>query len=365
MTPSVVIFMNMVTPYTRKLFDALKETVDLCVASCVRQEANRNWADETTYSFDHVILPGKSIKLAENRFAHVNTGMGRLLSQRRPDVVILNGFYPTMLFAALAAIRQRIPFLIAVDGWKESMPGSMYHRLIRPFMLRKSAGVITCSDKGFDYFLNCDMPADRIFKAPIAPAWTYGRPRLPFTGRSYDLLWAAQLNHTVKNAQFFLEVVEKLAVLLPGIRVRVVGAGPAEGDVLHRLSATGIAYDFDRNVPWSEMADIFEKSKILLLPSLAEPWGLVCNEAMLCGTPCMVSRHVGASDELVVDGENGMVDDLDADLWVRSLHELLGDQEAWERLSVNAMDQAAGRNLATYVAGFTRAIASAVRSPGR
>jgi 1,2-diacylglycerol 3-alpha-glucosyltransferase len=40
-------------------------------------------------------------------------------------------------------------------------------------------------------------------------------------------------------------------------------------------------------------------------PALAEPWGLVINEAMAAGLPILSSGNVGAAEDLLVDGVNG------------------------------------------------------------
>ena len=47
---------------------------------------------------------------------------------------------------------------------------------------------------------------------------------------------------------------------------------------------------------------------VLVLPSDArETWGLVVNEAMSCGRPCLVSDRVGCGPDLVLAGETGFV----------------------------------------------------------
>ena len=47
----------------------------------------------------------------------------------------------------------------------------------------------------------------------------------------------------------------------------------------------------------------------LLLPSLYETWGLVVNEAMSVGTPCVVSNNCGCANDLVISGMNGFTYD--------------------------------------------------------
>jgi glycosyltransferase involved in cell wall biosynthesis len=57
----------------------------------------------------------------------------------------------------------------------------------------------------------------------------------------------------------------------------------------------------------TQLPAVYVASDILLLPSSFEPFGLVVNEAMLCGCPAIVSDRVGAKFDLVRDGETGFV----------------------------------------------------------
>ena len=46
---------------------------------------------------------------------------------------------------------------------------------------------------------------------------------------------------------------------------------------------------------------------MFVLPSDAEPWGLIVNEVMNAAKPVIVTDQVGAAPDLVRDGENGYV----------------------------------------------------------
>src|SRR5699024_7358948 len=46
---------------------------------------------------------------------------------------------------------------------------------------------------------------------------------------------------------------------------------------------------------------------VFVLPSRFEPWGLVVNEAMTCGVPCIVSSQVGCRLDLIREGQTGFV----------------------------------------------------------
>lgn len=57
-------------------------------------------------------------------------------------------------------------------------------------------------------------------------------------------------------------------------------------------------YKYD-SVGWKEIPKFFSKSDCLVLPSSSEPWGLVVNEAMICGLAVVVSEACGCADDLV------------------------------------------------------------------
>ncbi len=54
-----------------------------------------------------------------------------------------------------------------------------------------------------------------------------------------------------------------------------------------------------------ELPRFYAHALAFVHPALAEPWGLVINEAMAAGLPILSSSNVGAAEELLVDGVNG------------------------------------------------------------
>src|SRR5581483_4758222 len=126
----VVVCNNMVTPYTNRLLNCIADSgVDLHVVSCTLREANRKWTGNYTKKYDHVILKGIQFRLAASRIIHVNFGMWHALSRLKPDLVTVNGIYPTMLIAVLWSLIHRIPFAFLTDGWRLTMPRSILHRI--------------------------------------------------------------------------------------------------------------------------------------------------------------------------------------------------------------------------------------------
>ncbi|MGQ9647603.1 MAG: glycosyltransferase family 4 protein [Thermodesulfobacteriota bacterium] len=73
----------------------------------------------------------------------------------------------------------------------------------------------------------------------------------------------------------------------------------------------------------AELCLYYGLARMLIAPSLSDPWGLVVNEGMASGLPVIVSRGCGAAKTLVQEGENG---------WTFEP----GDDEALTKLMVQA-----------------------------
>jgi glycosyltransferase involved in cell wall biosynthesis len=106
-------------------------------------------------------------------------------------------------------------------------------------------------------------------------------------------------------------------------------------------------------------------SDLLVLPSDYDAFGLVVNEAMLCGRPAVVSDVVGAKFDLIREGETGFVFPVgDVDALAAILRDLLSDRPRLERVG-----EAARRRMETwspreYVEDLVAAVEAARRNAG-
>jgi glycosyltransferase involved in cell wall biosynthesis len=341
---NAVVCNNMVTPYTNRLFNYLAEcgVLDLHVVSCTLREENRHWSGHYTKSYDHIILEGIQRKLDGARFIHINIGIWQTLSRLKPQIVGVNGIYPTMLIAALWSFVNRVPLVFLTDGWRLTMPQSILHRIVRPFVIDRCCAIICASEKGRRFFIEEGAEPERIFVAHIAPAWAPPAELPDFDHRPYHLLWCGHFDDSIKYPSFFVDLAVLLKERLGDLRVRIVGDGMLRQNSLDRLSREGVNFDYTPYIPPDEISKAFATARMLVMPSKKESWGLVCNEAMQCGTPCAVSPYTGVADELVVNGRSGFVLDLKLDLWADAIMKIINNRTSWTALSRSAV-QSVGR----------------------
>jgi glycosyltransferase involved in cell wall biosynthesis len=87
-----------------------------------------------------------------------------------------------------------------------------------------------------------------------------------------------------------------------------VGDGPAKQQ-LEQLAGKYLnnRIEFAGGHPWYKVPAWLAQSDVLILPSKSEPWGLVVNEAMVCGMPVIVSEKCGCAEDLVRNNVNGFL----------------------------------------------------------
>lgn len=107
-----------------------------------------------------------------------------------------------------------------------------------------------------------------------------------------------------KNLEMLLTAFLKVNPAQNPWKLIFVGNGPSE-DGLKNIAADSPNVRFEGAFPWHKVPDYLAESDVLVLPSKSEPWGLVVNEAMVCGKAVIVSNKCGCAPDLVIENENG------------------------------------------------------------
>ncbi|MHC4223180.1 MAG: N-acetyl-alpha-D-glucosaminyl L-malate synthase BshA [Planctomycetota bacterium] len=154
----------------------------------------------------------------------------------------------------------------------------------------------------------------------------------------------------VKRATDAVRVFAAVARSMP-TRLLLVGEGPdlvsvealaEELGVRERVHVLGQRGEIDQVLPCADL---------LLLPSETESFGLAALEAMACGVP-PVASNVGGLPEVIVDSESGILCPMgDVEAMARRSLALLGDPQAYRRMSEAARERAVSRFRRSLVVG--------------
>ncbi len=350
---------NIAPPYRIPLFKKLQESGgnDFHFIFCTRREGNRNW-DVTTNDIDAIFLSEQNIKTKDGyNYIHNNTNILTVLWRINPDVVIITGLNPTMLYAFLYCTVSHKKLIYMTDGNIESEKDlDFVHRLIRKLVFRECAAFIGMNRKAEALFLSYDIPRRKIFRSQLCVDNCLYRSGATYDDRDIDLLFCGQL-HERKMPYFFLDVFEEV-YKFRDIRARIIGDGPLKDSIISRISHLGGDCKYIGSLQPQEIIRYYGRSKILCFPTRHDSWGMVANEAMASGVPVITTPQAGVANELVLDGINGFVLEPNVKRWTNTIVDLLVDPVRWQRFSSAARKEVAKYNYDEAAKGILDAIGS-------
>jgi glycosyltransferase involved in cell wall biosynthesis len=120
----------------------------------------------------------------------------------------------------------------------------------------------------------------------------------------------------------------------------IVGDGPKHQALETQAQVLDIPVTFTGAVPNQLLANYYSLASVFVLPTRAEPWGLVQNEALACGTPVVTTTASGAVGDLILNGQNALVVEPDTPEALRdAVTTLLNDPDLREKMSQNGLER--------------------------
>lgn len=281
------------------------------------------WDVDLLSGYEHEFVPNVARDPGTHHFRGLdNPVLPARLEAWRPDAVLLFGYkWLSHLRAIWWARRRGVPLLFRGDSHLLGRGRPPWpQRLLLRLLYRQFAAFATVGQANRDYFRALGVPEARLFFAPHSVDQEHFNPNDSATRRAAaDLrdalgladkrvvLFAGKLQaakQPVELLRAFLDTATDADALV------YVGDGPlkAELESLARTRA-GPCVRFLPFANQTEMPARYLLADILALPSRGsyETWGLVVNEAMHLGVPCLVSDLVGCQRDLVLPGETGWV----------------------------------------------------------
>ena len=331
--------------------------------------------------YQWLALTNVSRKPGLGRFFGTNTpGIHEVLAADRPDAMIIMGWQSLSLLQGLwACLRLGIPILIRGDSnalRKRSWRARILHRAL----LSRVDAVLAVGRANRDFYLNNGVSPSAIFSAPhfVDNARILSRHAL-LEDSCAQLRQAWGIPHDATCFLFAGKLQEKKRIMdllvaiglarTSGVNLHllVVGAGEQMDAARHKTEAERLPVSFSGFLNQTEMAKAYAVSDCLVLPSdFGETWGLVVNEAMVCGLPAIVSDRVGCGPDLVSEGVSGMVFPFgDTKALAACLMRMAADPARRKSMGMHARERVARYSLEHAVAGTVEALDATLSAPGR
>jgi glycosyltransferase involved in cell wall biosynthesis len=360
----IALVTNIPAPYRVPVFNRIADQLGdaFLVVFCAATEGNRRW-DPGAFRFRHVFLK-EHCRIVDGCTIHDNRDVLGHLRRFRPQVVITSGFHPTFLYAWAYALVRGCRHVPMTDGWIGSERDlGLLHRLARRAVYGTSSAFIGASRKSVALYEAYGVPRAKISISELCVDNERFQAGAAGADRCFDVLFSGQMIER-KLPGFFVEVVARVRLRHPGLRVLVLGSGPLRDSFLDALGNTGASVEYAGHVQQEHLPRHYAMAKLLLFTTRSDPWGIVANEALASGTPVLTSPHAGVAGELVLDGHNGYIRDLDPEAWAERVVALLDQPELLARLRTQAIRSVATFHFDQAAQGILGAAASALRGRG-
>lgn len=318
--------------YKASVFQALQQLADqrpdvtVHVLQIARNERSRatlsgpDAVDAPTYQYSYELLFDSFLE--DIGLTARAKALYRRAKAFTPDVLMLTGYYdPAQLLLLLWAKQRGIRVVMQMEstaydhrrvGWKEALK----RRILDQF-----DGFFCFGNQSANYLIQSGVRPEKIllrrnavdnntirrgYEAAL-PNRTREQQRLGL--RATNFIFVGRLVG-VKNLPALLTAFAQASQQTPmDWGLILLGDGPEEAMLRQQTTALSLTdrVQFLPGRAWYEVAPVLTLADVLVLTSLSETWGLVVNEALVCGLPVLVSDRCGCVPDLVQDGVNGLV----------------------------------------------------------
>lgn len=322
---------NIIAPSRLALYSGLATRFELLLLHGGTEDNRESWDDlgkripnadvRRAWGFQIRTMQRANGKAFNPRFIHITPGFVSHLIRFRPDAIVSNEMGFRTLIALLYGTVARRPVWVWWGGTlhTERKIGRA-QRALRFLISHWARNWISYGQSSTEYLMTLAIPKERIIEAQnsvderrftevVEPAFKLEpRPVLlhvgQFIGRKgIDLLLRAAAAVQREGHEFSL---------------LLVGSG-RDKDELETL-----AKELElRNVHFEQGRDLllmpatYRSADALIFPTLEDVWGLVANEALLCGLPVLCSKYAGCAKEIFT--AESIFDPMDASDFVNKL----------------------------------------------
>lgn len=258
-------------------------------------------------------------------FGLINFGIWNEIKHGNYDAVILQAWTDVTWYVAfLACLKFKTPVMFMTDAnivlepFRSKIKLLFKKGLLR-FLFKRASGFLAAgiaNEKFYKYY-----GADPGKIARFYFSWGYKefyehakgiksnreaiRKSLGISDIDFLILYVGRLSPE-KNPKILLSAFHSLKLV--GGKLFFVGDGSLRTEIEQQIQEekiTGVTITGFQNR--NNVGNFYAAADVLVLPSSAETWGIVVNEAMCFGLPIIASDQVGAVPDMVKNGYNGFI----------------------------------------------------------
>ncbi len=326
----LIIFATHPIQYQVPMYQELAKKFPLLVVYCLRQNAEGQAAAGfgVAFEWDVPLFDGYEYQFIENTAKNPSSStfngitinreeVFNLLQEFKPTHALIQGWFPRALLQIKSVLiaHSKVHILCRGDSTLNMTTNPLKRLLKRVYIPWVLKGFDTFlyvgkANKAFYQFYGIGeeklWPAHHCINTPLFQK-TLDDDRL---ARETDIFRLGFVGKLIEKKDPLL-LIEALAqtTLKEHIIIKIIGDGPLREELQQHAKILGVRIEFLGFMNQRQLAsEGYRQLDCLVLPSKEnETWGLVVNEAMTQGLPCIVSDRVGCHPDLVEHNRTGWV----------------------------------------------------------
>lgn len=248
------------------------------------------------------LFPGRTVESLSSKECRL--AIRSRLDQDQPTSIGAVGYVrPESLEMLRWAFQNKALRLLLSESQKIDHPRVWWKEAIKSRRVRRFQAGVVGGDSHRNYLAELGLPRDRVHLGYNA----VGNSRIE------EILQSPDSSAKPADSHYFLTVcrfapeknldrlLQAYAAYVSGCkdgkpwRLVLAGDGPLMATLQQKAFELGVAplCDWPGFLPLEQLAPLYQACGAFVLPSLSEPWGLVVNEAALCGAPLLISDRCG------------------------------------------------------------------------
>ncbi len=263
-------------------------------------------------SFGNNLLDGYESRFLNNSGSGVPNGdatsfvtlnIDRELDEIAPDLLWIHGWGYRMHHQAMRwAKRRNVPYLLRGETTLLDAPRFSLRWWRRVWKYRYAflgaTRLLYVGEQNRRFYMSMAVPESKLapmFYSIDTDAFQPSQPAFAKSTRQFRVMTLCKLIPRKRVD----DIIRAMADLPIDVELHILGDG-AQRTELETLARTmKHRIEFHGFVTQSQLPSFFASADLFVLASSEETWGLVVNEAMACGLPCIVSDRCGCAIDLV------------------------------------------------------------------
>jgi len=306
---NVFFIVEKVGPYHNSRFNQISQNKELQINVIETKPNSKKYLWDEEIKNNYQIYKIKNDANKNINYGSLTQQLNQYLFNKKPEIIFVTGWYEkSHHYIFFKSFFSKIPLILISDSRIKDHKRIFYKEFIKKLLLRGISASLVAGTESKEYLLRLNFQKENIF--------------MPCDVVDNNFFLSSNYKNNIETKNYFLCIARFVKKknhikLLEGFvnykknkgkfDLVLIGDGPEKESILNFISTSNFSSSIYVK-SWKQIYELpsyYKNSKALILASSSDQWGLVVNEALASGVPCIVSKNCGCYVDLIKNANTG------------------------------------------------------------